>query len=390
MSRKVLFESLLCFCMQQDNEIEPDEQEHNKFNISRTKRSVMLGDNIRLLWHYTPDQQELFVNATLLQPDITWFALGFGKSMKDASAFVAWKGSNSTSGAVYELTGYSASDVKAFTPDTLVSAADVSMTPAGLLSFVLHFESDKLGFGKHSYKSSSRVPLIWAHGSSWAATAKDGSSPEPEDKHSKSSKSVTLLNFSSGKAHQQLSQAVRLHGILMLTSLLNMFVTPTLSLAMKFTDRFRKLAFYMHVSFATAAMAVGLAGMLVMVRNKVEHFATTHSKAGLAVLIITATHSLLALFRPHKENTQSKSRFFWEAAHANIGRILVLLFLITASLGILEAKSRLRGASALIQQYIIGLIVGSAICACLYAIGHLVLYRRRRVQKYQMFFQYNL
>jgi len=191
------------------------------------------------------------------------------------------------SGAAYALQGYSASDVGAIDAQTLQSDPEVVITNAGMPSFKLHFSATHLGFENNIYGTTSGdVSLIWAYGQSWTASGEKGLTSKSFDRHTASSGSTSFVNFQSGEIQQVLPKEVLTHGKLMLRAPLTLAATPLLSLAMKFSKRWRRVAFYAHSLLASAGLTLGLIRVLLLALVKQSHFTTSHSNAGRIVLII--------------------------------------------------------------------------------------------------------
>lgn len=165
------------------------ERANDSSEPSASPYEVSLIPNVLLLsWRIEPDHPRVRLSAEMRRTDITWFSIGFGKSMVDASAFVAVRRGDQVRSAPYVMTGRKASDVSPVNSSTVLEEPILNGSESSGMSFTLDFHAQEVGFGEFTYDAmQSDVPVIWAYGASWSAAKGDGSSPRQKDKHTASS-----------------------------------------------------------------------------------------------------------------------------------------------------------------------------------------------------------
>mmetsp|Transcript_22484 Transcript_22484/g.57812 ORF Transcript_22484/g.57812 Transcript_22484/m.57812 type:complete len:223 (-) Transcript_22484:2378-3046(-) len=93
------------------------------------------------------------------------------------------------------------------------------------------------------------------------------------------------------------------------------------------------------------AMLGGFVAAIIFAELNTAHFISPHAQLGLAVVVIGCVQGLLGAFRPHEapangpegEPTKSAERVLFESVHKNLGRLAIILGLVTMAMGIFQA-----------------------------------------------------
>eukprot|EP00041_Stephanoeca_diplocostata_P030338 m.916659 g.916659 ORF g.916659 m.916659 type:complete len:150 (+) comp23737_c0_seq10:102-551(+) len=110
------------------------------------------------------------------------------------------------------------------------------------------------------------------------------------------------------------------------------FMVPAGILIARFRVGAQGLWFKMHRAVQCLGITLAVAGFAVIVaavsNESLAHFAVSHAKIGLAIMVFGVLQPLNAFIRPHPaEGHKPFWRMLWETVHKGLGYVAVLLAL---------------------------------------------------------------
>eukprot|EP00612_Vaucheria_litorea_P002058 CAMPEP_0171457126 /NCGR_PEP_ID=MMETSP0945-20130129/3330_1 /TAXON_ID=109269 /ORGANISM="Vaucheria litorea, Strain CCMP2940" /LENGTH=600 /DNA_ID=CAMNT_0011982673 /DNA_START=99 /DNA_END=1899 /DNA_ORIENTATION=+ len=286
---------------------------------------------LKFYWNVLVEGLDYFIEAKMVFAGEGWVAWGISSNgkMEGSLSVLALP---STGVALYDIEGYSKSDVKIRDDSlqTLVNATVTQENGVTTVDFVKAFVGDVAG--DISLSNTETNDFIWAY-------RNDNFFSEHSEK---GSVKMNLGNCTSGVVATSLINGNKLtdaqiHGLVM--SIVWLGIVPFAVLVAHFGKCF-KYWYYVHASLQTVAVILTAIGFYLAVELPFvegDHFSCTHGKFGLAVVVIIFFQFLSALKRPKKSkppHDDLPARKRWVFMHRLIAAVLIVLAYYTIHEGI--------------------------------------------------------
>jgi len=288
-----------------------------------------------------------------------WLSMAIGTQMNNGHAYVAWADQDSNLKLQsYSMTGQAPSDVKLINSEAM-SEVGVELGSDGRMSFSFTRQLDGscveagASCSVPSIDTGRMVPFIWAIGDSW----RDGPL-QVSDTHSDRSALAVYINLANGRSSTAaVDRRLVSHGWLMYLAWGAMI--PFSIMAARFLKHYpNTLWLKVHQGMACAAlvtMCIGLAVAIAEEWKDERHLRSTHSKMGVATLVLAAVNPINAYFRPPKKDDDDSTlprvsklelllrnvrrlwrerRLQWEIGHRVVAIVGMILAIITLFSGL--------------------------------------------------------
>jgi len=310
--------------------------------------TLLHGGKVRLTWSVNAPSITLTASSTKKSD---WLSVAIGKRMASSHAYVAWTDEDGELQlGSYAMSGQAPSSVEAVQEE--LQDIEISKDEGGRIT--MSFTRPLQGSGPvPTLNLYEDTPFIWAMGKTW--TQPD---LQVSDTHSDRSALFVYVNLESGVTKsEKMDTKLAVHGWMMYLAWGVM--VPFGIGAARYTNGFKFSWLKLHMGLmygAVAAMLVGLAFAVAEEWKDGRHFKGTHSRIGIAVIVLGVFNPLNALLRPPKGQDASESqpapsglftmlskivddrRRQWELLHrvvALLGVVLAIAALFTG-LGALE------------------------------------------------------